>query len=387
MYLNLEKPIIVRYGHPKTPVKIPYEIEAKDAFEFSPRLQTPDDDHVFSVLCKLQDGLKVKPHEASDALRQYRRFQAEIGRLQSTIHRPSRYPKMTSSLYMQEKNFKDRTRKIIEAKERENVQLKQKVAELSLRLSAMLGMQVVEPTDKKSDLTDTFKPVQLAEDFRDIFDNEWEHAFEELKVTMEEAKVLVYLGKVTWVAFEFAKDIAEQQLDELMKKEIEILRIMSKPSFEEKERRKPIVSDGISPRKFERDETLQLLNNYRRCLARTSVPGIKQIFMTLMTRSPPLKGATITDGVKKYLRKTVELAYLMCIQDPPMHLEWVRFGDVIDREKFKPYQSYGTKVVGTVWPAVLQYNGGPVMSRGVADVMFGDLIVPKSAANNKYRRN
>ncbi|WAQ97965.1 hypothetical protein MAR_022338 [Mya arenaria] len=307
MYLNLEKPIIVRYGHPKTPVKIPYEIEAKDAFEFSPRLQTPDDDHVFSVLCKLQDGLKVKPHEASDALRQYRRFQAEIGRLQSTIHRPSRYPKMTSSLYMQEKNFKDRTRKIIEAKERENVQLKQKVAELSLRLSAMLGMQVVEPTDKKSDLTDTFKPVQLAEDFRDIFDNEWEHAFEELKVTMEEAKVLVYLGKVTWVAFEFAKDIAEQQLDELMKKEIEILRIMSKPSFEEKERRKPIVSDDF----YDSDDAISTIEgsyDYRRgkkifaqnCGAR--LPHVHSVIIG-MPLHPPVKSPNI-EKLFNYLQKS-----------------------------------------------------------------------------------
>ena len=44
-----------------------------------------------------------------------------------------RYPKMTSSLYMQEKSFKDRTKKIIESKEKEIVSMKQKVAEMSLR--------------------------------------------------------------------------------------------------------------------------------------------------------------------------------------------------------------------------------------------------------------
>ena len=62
-----------------------------------------------------------------------------------------------------------------------------------------------------------------------------------------------------------------------MQKEIEIIRIMAKPSFEEVERRKPLVADGIQPRKFERDETFNLLKQYRRCLARTSVPGVKQV--------------------------------------------------------------------------------------------------------------
>ncbi|KAH3833565.1 uncharacterized protein LOC127880256 [Dreissena polymorpha] len=386
MYLHMEKPIIVRYGEPKTPVKIQDDLETNVSVHNSPRLQTPDKDLVFKYLCRLQDGLKVKPDEATAALKQYRQIQGEIGRLQSTIIRPSRYPRMTSSLYMQEKNFKERTQKIIETKEKEIVELKQKVAQLSLRLSALVGTQVTEPSDTKSDLTDDMKPIRLAEDYRSIYDNEWQEAFEELKVNTEEAKVLVYLGKVTWVAFEFAKDMAEQQIEDLMKKEMEIIRIMSKPSYEEKERRRPIVSDGISPRKFERDETLQLLMNYRRCLARTSVPGVKQIFMTLMTRTPPETGGTITDSVRRYILKTIEYTYLMCIQDPPMHLEWVRFGDTLDREKFKPFSGQGTKVVGTVWPVVLQYQGGPVMSRGVADVVFGDIVVPKATGFTRYTR-
>ena len=52
-----------------------------------------------------------------------------------------------------------------------------------------------------------------------------------------------------------------------------------------------------------------------------------------------------------------------------MLLEWVRFGDSLDPEKFKPYTESGTKIVGTIWPAVLLHEDGPVMSRGIADVM------------------
>lgn len=161
MNSETEKPIIVRYGDSKRPVKIPYDIEAKDSYDASCRLNTPgklkllvwnfetltvvwqtcwreiictsvgnrviwlsltgpwpcstvlahcyhwicifntqilrdvcsyleftDNDLVFKILCKLQDGLKVTAHDATEALKQYRRFQGEIGRLQCTINRP-----------------------------------------------------------------------------------------------------------------------------------------------------------------------------------------------------------------------------------------------------------------------------------------------------------
>ena len=94
-----------------------------------------------------------------------------------------------------------------------------------------------------------------------------------------------------------------------------------------------------------------------------------QIFLTLMSRSPPTEGGTLSDGVRLYLQKVVELTYLMCIQEPPMILEWVRLGDSLDPEKFKPYTEAGSKIVGTIWPAVLLYENGQVMSRGIVDVM------------------
>lgn len=70
---------------------------------------------------------------------------------------------------------------------------------LLYRLSAILGTQVVEVDGNKSDLTDSVKPTKVAEDYRAIFDNEYQIAHEELEIALKEAKVLVYLGKITWV--------------------------------------------------------------------------------------------------------------------------------------------------------------------------------------------
>ena len=97
-----------------------------------------------------------------------------------------------------------------------------------------------------------------------------------------------------------------------------------------------------------------------------------------MSRTPPTEGGTISEGVRKYLLKVVELTYLMCIQEPPMHLEWVRFGDTLDPEKFKPYTDAGNKIVGTVWPVVMLHAEGPVMSRGIVDMMTSQVHGPKT---------
>ena len=80
-------------------------------------------------------------------------------------------------------------------------------------------------------------------------------------------------------AYRFAQDMCDQQLAELMKQEMEIIKVMSKPSYMEKDRRKSIVANGMSPRKFERDETLLLLRRYRQVLARTSVVGVKKVIL------------------------------------------------------------------------------------------------------------
>ena len=61
-----------------------------DRFLYSTASQFEDeDDLVNNCLCKLQDGLKVKPGEATEALRQYGRFRAEMDRLQQRLERPS----------------------------------------------------------------------------------------------------------------------------------------------------------------------------------------------------------------------------------------------------------------------------------------------------------
>ena len=79
--------------------------------------------------------------------------------------------------------------------------LTKELYEYICRLAALVGTQNFSVDDNRSDLTDPFKPTKLAEDYRAIYDNEWETAYEELEVVLDEPKILIYLGKVTWVKY------------------------------------------------------------------------------------------------------------------------------------------------------------------------------------------
>ena len=56
---------------------------------FSTASQLEEEEDLVNIcLCKLQDGLKVRPNEATEALKQYSKFKAEIDRLHMRLDRP-----------------------------------------------------------------------------------------------------------------------------------------------------------------------------------------------------------------------------------------------------------------------------------------------------------
>ena len=57
----------------------------------------------------------------------------------------------------------------------------------------------------------------------------------------------------------------------------------------------------------------------------------------------------------------------MCIQDPPVVLMFSgKQGTSFDGQLFTTYTTEGRKVKFIVWPAVLLYNDGPILRKGVA---------------------
>ena len=58
----------------------------------------------------------------------------------------------------------------------------------------------------------------------------------------------------------------------------------------------------------------------------------------------------------------------MCIQDPPVVLNWSIPKDrVFDTDVYKYYLSTGQQLDYVVWPSMYLYDGGPLIMKGVAE--------------------
>ena len=69
--------------------------------------------------------------------------------------------------------------------------------------------------------------------------------------------------------------------------------------------------------------------------------------------------------VLDYIDKSIEVCWLMAVQDPPMHLYNVKTPQ-FDSSKFREYQRRGYYTDYVVWPALALHKNGPLLSKGVA---------------------
>ena len=77
--------------------------------------------------------------------------------------------------------------------------------------------------------------------------------------------------------------------------------------------------------------------------------------------------ATQTECSVYYL-SCIELCWKMFCNVPPVYIqsEPVREGVKFDKERYSVYQRNGNIIAFIVWPVLFLYEGGPVLSRGVA---------------------
>ena len=71
------------------------------------------------------------------------------------------------------------------------------------------------------------------------------------------------------------------------------------------------------------------------------------------------------DGINNFVKRTIELVWMMKIQDTPMVLTWAKSQDTFDRNQYSQYTRKGRNVDYAVWPGVLLHKEGPLMSKGI----------------------
>ena len=72
--------------------------------------------------------------------------------------------------------------------------------------------------------------------------------------------------------------------------------------------------------------------------------------------------------VLAFTSKCAELCWFMCIQDPPLVMEYENLErKPVDQSKFNLYDRNGTITEFVVWPALLLHKTGPILAKGVVE--------------------
>ncbi|KAL4231001.1 hypothetical protein ACF0H5_011374 [Mactra antiquata] len=210
-------------------------------------------------------------------------------------------------------------------------------------------------------------PEKVIDNFVDLYEKEWFHAFETLKSSWkDEERVLFSLFRIVRHAYVFCFDLAEMQRTAVEDYTARLQEIMLHPAFIHpisKLKYKP--SAETSPDNQRHLEFgKRLINDYRNILASQAVTGVQELFRKV--KLPEIfEHGVVNNAVKDYVNRAVQLIWLMVIQDPPMLVYWLEPKQTVTKQYFKYYKRKKPYVIQTVWPAVFRHEGGALLSRGV----------------------
>lgn len=204
------------------------------------------------------------------------------------------------------------------------------------RLSAVTSSKLRDNNPNLADLSDPNRPSKIGEMFSELYDNDWTDAFEELSKQIQDDRQTI------------------RQLNTLLMTAYESCMKLSKPTrlcFDTKKTK--IDSE------FRQKVIGHIKQNGKHIVQHLKEDIESEIFNKL-------KIYDRSRNVINYIRKSIEICWLMVIQDPPMHL----YNSAIPRfdfSKFNPYQVRGSYTAYVVWPALALCEGGSLMSKGVAE--------------------
>ncbi|KAL3878809.1 hypothetical protein ACJMK2_031137 [Sinanodonta woodiana] len=206
-----------------------------------------------------------------------------------------------------------------------------------------------------TDLVDLKYPVQLAERFSKIYQNEYKGAFDELRKHGHSEKDVIYylltiVQHVYFSCMELKKSLLDYYIDKLIGPNLNIA------STDERMRRYNEMQE-------------------RRKEAEKKLPFVCKEFM--ISRYPYISPPTIPGKKVQAFEKsrifaevTVQAVWLMCIQQPPLCLEWIETSagskSLFDPESFIYYKKSGEFIDYCVWPLVMSHDTGHILAKGIA---------------------
>ncbi|KAK3100067.1 hypothetical protein FSP39_014227 [Pinctada imbricata] len=236
---------------------------------------------------------------------------------------------------------------------RNNQKLSEEKENALTRLSEVAGSKLKYNNPGITDLSDDNRPNKLSEKFSELYDNEWTEAFEALEGDkMEEEEVIRrLLGILQFVYEECSIRTTEQR-----KQMFGLVQRVGIPITTGDKKASEATVSKVNIHVSKKISDLQ------KDTASDIIPKIKQELQTSMV--PEL--LPVVSKCDSYFKKCVTLCWMMRVQEPPVVLSFdCEKGKTVNADLYRHYTRTGTKIDFMVWPAMILYEGGPLLSKGV----------------------
>ncbi|XP_053398949.1 myosin-7B-like isoform X2 [Mercenaria mercenaria] len=241
-----------------------------------------------------------------------------------------------------------------------------------------------------AELSDEKRPTKLAEEFSELYVNEWTDAFEDVPKQNEKQKV-DFMLKLLMRANEICRNACTEHTSTI-KHSFCTLVVETDPAMGEvcgevpgrlashtKGTRQATDHGHGRPNAAKQKKVIetdfeQTLKNEEK----KTIMEIGKFFKQRLSEDVEKVGTKIileeqninqhSEAVAAYIRKCMNICWSMCRHMPSMHVDVPDVtGDIhFDTNIYKPYTKSGKYVQYIVWPAVYLHEGGPVLCKGVA---------------------
>lgn len=198
-----------------------------------------------------------------------------------------------------------------------------------------------------SEQTESSLPSTVTENFKSLFNHEWNDCYTELtkRYTDDYAIELLrrWLKECYFTCVALTKEQRKNLKDDTLRCFFKFMQ-----------------SQSVVPLS---DKSKKAIRLYQRKTAKEAVPLIEQLCIKRITR-----GQNYGTLANEYIKKCSEICWMMNVQNPPILLDFdLKYGYIIDQHAFTTFRKNGDYVNYVVWPAVYSYRNGPLLCKGIVE--------------------
>ncbi|KAK3580467.1 hypothetical protein CHS0354_035511 [Potamilus streckersoni] len=340
-------------------------------------------EHNVMQLSETRDGGTVsrpifgRDHEETKRMKQDKKKKVVLGEKGQQV-KEGRHGFRTSTTdisYRSRKREKD-YKKTIARLEAEVRQLRKENQTLLTRLSEIGSYQFTENNPNVADLSDANRPQKLADQFSELYDNEWTDAFEHLSEVDDSPeeetvrRLLNILQKIYAICLESTR-----------KKDNDL-------------RDKIVAYIGVCDEEKDEFVVMEKMRNLGELRLKNLEKNIDLVTKDVRQQVDGQPHGNLHESLYKYIDRCIRLCWLMSIKRPEMHID---FGDnpryegecnggnkvpsLFDMTKFRSYTRIGMYVDYIVWPALYLYKDGPIIRKGVAQGLEKNAVLTEFTEN------